>query len=258
MVGHGAGAISSNYKLVDCTVYMERQLAEGREGFADDTKDDPVAEALVHVVSLRALTHLLGPVGGRKVLDMACGDGSLSRRLAIHGAEVTGVDSSVEYIELAKEMESREPRGISYLACEAEDLYDIDDAFFDDVVCNLSLGRMENVGAVVAEVSRIIKLGGRFIFSVVHPCFEQQLLETRRNGAGADNYFSEGMRDGLLGAVRHRTLSTYINAVAARGFTVRRLLEPAAAEKDIVNKPGFEDWRKLPVALVIEAVFPLI
>ena len=229
-------------------------MTEKHENIIEILRKGGTAEELARAVVLRAMMHLIGPVGGHPVLDLACGDGDLSRWFAIHGALVTGVDKSVETIELARKHEIQDPHGVSYIVGDAEDLYMIEDSAFDVVVCNLALARIENLSSVVAEVARIIRLGGRFIFSVAHPCFESRLF----GGVPRENYFAEELHDSSCGQIRHRTLATYINAVAARGFTVRRVLEPAADKHDVAINPDFEPWCRMPVALVIEAVFPKI
>lgn len=211
------------------------------------------AVMLARKVTMRALEHLIGPPGGRSVLDLACGDGNLSRWLSVHGAHVTCVDNSTESIEAAKQHETAEPHGVNYIIGDADDLYMIDDSTFDDVICHLALDRFESLGPVVAEVSRIIKLGGRFIFSVGHPCFQQRLFEAE---GFVRDYALEESKNGLSGAIRHRTISAYINSVAARGFTVRRVIEPSADDHDISKYPTLELWRHIPAALVVEAVFP--
>lgn len=218
----------------------------------------PDVLTLERTVAVRSMTHLLGTVTNRDVLDLACDDGSLSRWLASHGARVTAIDNSSEPFDTARVYEEQNPLGISYLEGDPEDLYMMDDSAFDDIVCNLSMGRIENMASVIAEIARIIKLGGRLIFSVPHPCFDLRAFGEERQAPGTDNYFDEGVRTGVYGSVRHRTLANYINAVAARGFTVRRILEPGAEERDVMDNPGFEVWRRSPVVLVIEAVFPRI
>jgi len=214
---------------------------------------------LARTVTMRAIEYLIGPPSGRSILDLACGDGKLSRWLTIHGAHVTSVDNSVESIEAARAHEAVEPCGINYIVGDADDLYMIDDSTFDDVICHLAMDRFENIGPIVAEVSRIIKLGGRFIFSVGHPCFQQRLLTGNESCCGdVHSYSIENQRNGLSGVIRHRTISSYINSVAARGFTVRRVIEPVADENDVANNPELEIWQHIPVALVVEAVFPHI
>lgn len=180
----------------------------------------------------------------------------MSRWLASHGAHVTGIDADESNIEAARNVESHDPHGISFLVGDAEDLYMADDSAFDDVVCNLSLAQMPNLACIVAEIARIIRLGGRFIFTVAHPCFDLRLLAEGDACPLNQDYFLEDMREGLDGEIHHRTLASYINAVAARGFTVRRILEPCANEKDVAELPEFSAWCRTPIVLAVEAVFP--
>lgn len=234
---------------------MDRQLIEQ---IAETNGQSLTATVVVQAIALRAVTQLVSPIAGKNVLDLECGDGNLSRWLAVHGAQVTGVDRSPQVIEAARRREIQEPHGISYLVGDPEDLYMIDDSTFDGVVCNLSLSRIEAISAVIAEVSRIISLGGRFIFSVIHPCFEMELFRPSRLPSVEEGYFVEGQREALGDDARHRTLATYINAVAARGFTVRRVMEPSAEDRDVCGNPEFEAWCRMPSVLVVEAVFPHI
>jgi 2-polyprenyl-3-methyl-5-hydroxy-6-metoxy-1,4-benzoquinol methylase len=233
-------------------------LIEKSEELIGNTQPGSDLIELERTVAVRALTHLAGSVGGKTVLDLACGEGSLARWLALHGANVTAVDSSVKAIEAARKHEIQDPHSVSFLIGDPEDLYMLDDSFYDEVLCNLSLTHIENLSAVVAEVARIIKLGGRFIFSVSHPCFDLRAHSKAIGPSATEDYFVEGVRSTAFGNIRHRTISAYINAVAARGFTVRRVLEPGADERDVASNPSFEIWRHMPVALIVEAVFPKI
>lgn len=238
---------------------MDKDLTNIEQHIAQ-SDGELTASGLAEIVAVRAIERLVGSVSGRTVLDLSCGEGRLSRWLAVHGAYVTGVDSSVEVIEIAREREANEPHGISYLVSDAADLYMVDDSTFDDVICHLSLDHFENLSAVIAEVARIIRLGGRFIFSVEHPCFDSRIAASLQGSADGlqPDYFAEGMRPGLCGLVHHRTLAAYINAVAARGFTVRRIVEPTVEERDIAGRAEFAEMRLMPVALAVEAIFPHI
>jgi Methyltransferase domain len=61
----------------------------------------------------------LGPLGGVRLIDVACGDGYYSRALRDAGAEVVGVDVSREMIQLARQQDARDPRGIRYEVADA-------------------------------------------------------------------------------------------------------------------------------------------
>lgn len=66
------------------------------------------------------LFELLGDVGGKTVLDLACGEGFYTRLLSQAGArQVTGVDVSAAMIELAEAEERRQPLGCAYVCADA-------------------------------------------------------------------------------------------------------------------------------------------
>jgi len=70
-------------------------------------------------VERHTLFGLLGDVGGRTVLDLACGDGFYTRLLRQAGAaEVTGVDVSEGMIELAEQRERQRPLGCRYVCAD--------------------------------------------------------------------------------------------------------------------------------------------
>jgi 2-polyprenyl-3-methyl-5-hydroxy-6-metoxy-1,4-benzoquinol methylase len=66
-----------------------------------------------------ALKRMVGDAKGKRVLDIGCGEGFLSRYFAGTGAEVTAVDISEALIEAAKEEEQRHPLGVRYIAADA-------------------------------------------------------------------------------------------------------------------------------------------
>jgi len=236
----------------DCT------LAPGREVGSD------AREALNEHVIIPALLTMLGHVTGHHVLDLACGRGALSRRLADHGAHVTAVDVSNELITAARTREIREQRGITYHFSDSADMAMVEDSTFDEVVCHMALVEIENLAGTVAEVARVIKPGGRFVFSINHPCFcpPNTSAGSSPGHLTVDNYFNEGPRGAHTHAADdrqpafHRTLSTYINAVAGRGFTIRRIAEPRPSEEIALKHPQLAAYRSVPVALILEAIFP--
>lgn len=222
-----------------------------------------------HIVA-PAMLEMIGPVNGKDILDLYCGAGYLSRRLARMGANVTAVDSSDRLIGIAGEVNRREEHGIRYAVAEPTDLSVIEDSVFDDIVCNMGLMITRDLSATVAELARIVKLGGRFIFSTLHPCFcmpdgcwisgEEGDIRYR----AVDDYFTEswhcseldpGVRSGRE-KIKHRTLSTYINSLSARGFNVRRISEPKPSPDAITLKPELEVFSRVPVVLIVEAIFP--
>ncbi len=219
-----------------------------------------------------AMLDVIGPVNEKHILDLHCGAGYLSRRLAIMGAHVTAVDTSERLVGIAGEIDSRERHGIRYAVAEPTDLSVIEDSTFDDIVCNMGLMFTRDLAGTIAELARMVKLGGRFVFSVLHPCFCMPHAAWATDDEGTplyetvDSYFSEGWWPSELAAslrsggrkVKHRTLSRYVNALSARGFEVRTISEPRPSPQVLVLNPHLEIYDRLPVAMIVEAVFPYL
>ncbi len=93
---------------------------------------------------------------GESILDLGCGDGQLTNRVAETGAKVVGVDASPTMIAAARE------RGIEAVMAGAEAL-PFGEAIFDAVFSNAALHWMREQDAMMAEVRRVLKKGGRFV-----------------------------------------------------------------------------------------------
>jgi ubiquinone/menaquinone biosynthesis C-methylase UbiE len=142
--------------------------------------------------------ELIGNVRGRYVLDLACREGHNTRILARKGAKVTGIDFSGKMIKLAKLEEAKEKLGICYPVLDAADLEELPSNHFDLVTCFMSLQDIENYEDAISEVARVLKNGGRFIFSIPRPCFETIIVDGKRISAtaryfGATSYLFNGI-----------------------------------------------------------------
>jgi SAM-dependent methyltransferase len=93
---------------------------------------------------------------GEHVLDLGCGDGQLTQRIAATGAAVVGLDASAEMASAARS------RGIHVTVASAESM-PFADGSFDAVFSNAALHWVRNHDAMLAEVRRVLKPGGRFV-----------------------------------------------------------------------------------------------
>src|SRR5580658_8560199 len=90
------------------------------------------------------------------ILDLGCGDGQLTRRIAITGAKVAGVDTSPDMVAAARQ------RGIAADVGDAGDL-PYAEGMFDAVFSNAALHWVRNQDAMMVQVRRVLKPGGRFV-----------------------------------------------------------------------------------------------
>jgi trans-aconitate methyltransferase len=99
--------------------------------------------------------ELLDPRPGERILDLGCGDGALTEKLASLGCQVVGVDSSPAQVAAAQ------ARGLDARIVEAQQL--LFEAEFDAVFSNAALHWMRQPEAVLAGVWRALEPGGRFV-----------------------------------------------------------------------------------------------
>jgi 2-polyprenyl-3-methyl-5-hydroxy-6-metoxy-1,4-benzoquinol methylase len=231
---------------------------------------DDIAEwydAWVHAGSLLGdpffgpVDPLLGDLAGQRICDLACGQGRVARYLAASAAHVVGVDLSGKLLAIAQRYESATPNGISYLRADAQGSVAIRDAVFDGVICHMALMDIPDLTATIRGAARLLRPGGWFIFSVLHPCYN-----TPTSGEGTDRYgalcrtingyWTEGYwrsddrpgPPGQIGAY-HRTLSTYLNTLLSAGFALEHLSEPRPSATLAVQRPI---WDEVPAALIIK------
>jgi SAM-dependent methyltransferase len=172
---------------------------------------------------------------GRRVLDLACGEGRLCRVLAAGGAAVTGVDLSERLLDIARRYEQSTPAGIEYVHGDATrpDSW-WDGRTFDGVVSDMALMDIDDLDGVASAVECVLAPGGWFVFTIFHPCFPG--TENQRSSWAPDlGYSHEGwwVTDGVgvrsrVGA-NHRMVSTYINAFVSRGLRLLEMWEPDRA-----------------------------
>ena len=101
------------------------------------------------------LIDRLNPRPGERILDLGCGDGTLTMQIAARGCTVVGVDASADMIAAAQR------RGLDARLINAEHLPF--DAEFDGVFSNAVLHWIKNADAVIAGVRTALKPGGRFV-----------------------------------------------------------------------------------------------
>ncbi len=210
-----------------------------------------------------AAFKLIGNARGQHVLDLACGEGYNTRILARKGGKVTGVDFSTRLIELARIEEAREKLGIDYCIADAADLSMFPNNYFDLTTCFMALQDIKNYKKAMSEVARILKVKGRFVFSIPHPCFEMVVdkgnritTNTRYFGATVDHihWNMERLLKPFETTSFHRTLTEYFSVLHKNRLLVRRLVEPKPTKLGIKKHAPLREVLLRPQSVVIEAI----
>ncbi len=218
------------------------------------------------------LFRLLGRLPrGTRVLDIGCGNGYIARRLSRDGARVVGVDASRELIEYAREEERVHPLGIVYHLSDAARLPIREKGVFDVAVANMSLLDIKDAEGAIRELARVVRPGGRFVFSISHPCFDVDTDSAwsveRRAGKPlvfrkvaryriphSDQYvwnLAEGRTARTTGY--HRPLSWYAQVLRRHAWSILDMDEPAPLQGYQSERVRKEWIDAIPLHLVVEA-----
>ena len=183
------------------------------------------------------LAELAGEVAGRDVLSLACGQGQDARLLAGLGATVTGVDLSTEMLRYARQHEAANPRGITYVQGDAQDLAAFADRSFDGVVCHMALMDIPALEPTIGSVSRVLRDEGWFVFSIVHPCYRGH-VEILTDYLLDHRYRKQLPTAWLPAYAYHRPLGAYVELLVQFGFGIERVVESHHTAADAGGVPG--------------------
>ena len=220
-----------------------------------------------------AQERLLDLKKGEKVLEVACGNGNFARRMARLGAHVVASGMSERFVELARDRTAENADMIEYRVIDATDgqqLMALGERRFDAAVCTMAMFDMWSIEPLVNSLSRLIRVGGRFVFSVVHPCFNSlstiHVAETEdRDGELVTTYAVKmsryikpeaALNTGVQGEPAphygfDRPISQIFNVCFSAGFVLDGIEEPVFEEPRPDARPGsWQSHTEIPPVLV--------
>jgi trans-aconitate methyltransferase len=182
----------------------------------------------------------LAPEVGERVLDLGCGDGQLTKRLAELGAIVGGVDADARMVNAAKS------RGADAYYAMAEGL-PFGDASFDAVFSNAALHWVRDQDAMMAEVRRVLRPGGRFVAEMGG----HGNIAAIRVGLMAV-LARHGHADAEEGVNYYATPEAYGARLSRHGFNVERI--ELIPRPTLLPESGMEGWLRTFRRGVIEGL----
>lgn len=187
---------------------------------------------------------LLGP-GTGPCLDLGCGTGHYFAAIRSTGRWVVGLDLSADQLRVARQ------RGRDLVRADALALPFPDGVFTGATAIWVSTD-VDDLHAVLGEVARVLRPGGRLVLLGVHPCFNGPGIEAGPDGSCIVHpIYREARRhldapwwgrDGIrhrVGGMRHVPLTELFGAVLASRLRIERVEEPGE--------------RPIPVVLAISA-----
>ena len=200
-----------------------------------------------------ATERLLAVSSGDRILDIACGAGRYSRRMAELGATVVAFDNSAKFIERARERTASNA-AIEYSVLDAANAETLlsSDCPFDKAVCTMALMDMPEIVPLLSVLGKILKPGGIFVYSVTHPCFNSASIQhfaerheedagrhVIRTGVKVSSYLSSFAKksEGIVGQpepqfVYHRPMNVLFQSCFEAGFLLDGIEEPGLPEPD--------------------------
>ena len=222
-----------------------------------------------------ALREACGDVGGQRVLDLGCGQGWFSRKLANAGAQVTGIDWSEAMIEHARRIEESRhfqaqgdmAGGVTYDLLDATEIAArFEPGTFDLATACMSLMDMPRPATVLAAAAR---LAPRIVFSIPNPVTDAPYRAWKRDADGhklaleIDRYFeatSGVMQWNMKRLARHfatvqyrYTLEQWSRMLEDAGLVIARVREPRPTEAAIAARPDLADAARVPYFLIVDA-----
>lgn len=218
------------------------------------------------LLEIPTIISMMPEIKGKRVLDIGCGAGGMSRYFVDNGAKyVLGLDISNNMLTLARKLTKQ--TNVEYLNLAMEYLSTIKDKF-DIVFSSLAFHYVEDFEKLMKDISNLLIDGGILLFSQEHPVSTATIkinkdadkhieIEGKRYYLLSD-YNNVGKRNLLWnvdGVIKyHRNFSTVINAMIDVNLKLLKIEESKPNEKAVSLVPKYKHQLDRPYFLFIKAM----
>lgn len=217
----------------------EIDTREGYDRWAEgyDRYDNPLIALEQPVVRAQ-----LGEVAGLDVLDVGCGTGRHALWMAEAGARVTGIDFSSGMLA---QLRAKQSDALTVVEHDFTQGLPLADASVDLVTCCLVLEHVPRLDAVLAEMARVCRPGGRIVVSDFHPEMLRRGYHARFREA------PDGPKFQMQGEAH--TVSDYVMATVRSGLQLEHASEHVMTEALAEQSRSAKKWIGLPLLFVLSA-----
>src|SRR5690625_368719 len=193
---------------------------------------------------------LLGDVAGQRVLEVGAGAAQCSRWLAGRGASVLATDIAPGMVAQSAELDRRTGRRVPAVVADARAL-PVSDESFDTVFTSFgAIAFVPDAARLHAEVARVLRPGGRWVFAVVHPARwmfpddpTSHGMRVLRSYFDRTPYVEVDDAGAPLYAEYHRTVGDHVRELASAGLVIDDLVEPEWTEGNLQVGGGWGPHR---------------
>ena len=217
--------------------YLSTQAGYDRWAEVYDTEDNPLV-----TLEEPQMDAMLGDVRGLSVIDLGCGTGRHSIRLAKAGAGVDAVDFSAEMMKRARQ--KSQGLSVKFHTHDLKKPLPFPDAAFDRVVCGLVLDHIHDLPPFFAEVRRRCKPAGFAVISNMHPALLLMGVQARfTDPVTGRKVYPESASN---------QISDYVMAALRAGLKIEQMTEHAVDKRFVKAHPKAEKYLGWPMLLMMK------
>lgn len=185
---------------------------------------------------------MLGDVRGVSVLDVGCGTGRHTSRLARDGAHVTAIDFSEGMLAQAKA--KPECSAVEFRVHDLSKPMPFADHSFDRVICGLVVDHISDLQLLFTEMRRVCRRGGFGVISVMHPSMTLLGVQARFTDPASGKKMQ-------CGSVENR-MCDYVLAAVRSGWMISEMTEHSVDDAVVESIPRAARYKGWPMLLMLK------
>jgi SAM-dependent methyltransferase len=227
--------------------------------FTASTAWDDISVDVVHYgpdIPTEAELRLLGPLEGKRVLELGCGGGAMTVAMAKQGARVIAVDESAQLLARARGLADREEVKVELHQGDLADLAFVRADTVDLALSVYSLGAVADLDRVFRQVHRVLRPEAPLVLSLPHPVF-RAMQRASDPPCFSRTYFDRAPTPWTIGDDTGNdyplTISDLFTSLTRANFRVDAILEPEPAKEGRPSAYWTDLMRWVPSTLIVRA-----